>query len=224
MSQTKTLHIVNGTAMYERFKENQFLERDTMIPFNEAMCYGDTCEDLFSSEFINMRAGVHHVTANQYTDITVKPLQPLLSGNFDHLELWFDEDMFCQLNILTVLALFDQKGYEGEIVLHLVDHRFQPVSRFRLNANGYNEIFKQVLIEKEKPEEVQPSPLKNGIDLYLNYRNETSDLMSYIREHQELPIDELVSSLLTEFKHYGLGDSQYMEIVKTYRERSGGNL
>ena len=48
-----------------------------MIPFNEAMCYGDTCTDIFSHEFIQIRAKVHHVTPKQYTEITLKPLKPL---------------------------------------------------------------------------------------------------------------------------------------------------
>ncbi len=42
MIQKNTLHILNGQAMYDYFKETRFLEDEMMIPFNEAMCYGNT--------------------------------------------------------------------------------------------------------------------------------------------------------------------------------------
>ncbi|OIU71772.1 hypothetical protein BHE18_03700 [Rossellomorea aquimaris] len=107
MALKETLNILNGTEMYKHFKETQFLDSKNMIPFNEAMCYGDTCEVIFSEEFNNIRAKVHHVTPAQYTDITLKPLQPLFSGEFGRIALWFDEDMFCQMNLLTILAWLD---------------------------------------------------------------------------------------------------------------------
>ncbi len=66
MIQKNTLHILNGQAMYDYFKKTHFLEEDKMIPFNEAMCYGNTNNDLFSDEFVEIRAKVHHVTPVQY--------------------------------------------------------------------------------------------------------------------------------------------------------------
>ena len=77
MIQKRTLHILNGMAMYNFFKKTQFLESELMIPFNEAMCYGNTCDDLFSDEFTEIRAKVHHVIPAQYAEITLNPLQPL---------------------------------------------------------------------------------------------------------------------------------------------------
>ena len=108
MTQKRTLHLLNGQSMYHYFKRTHFLEGELMIPFNEAMCYGDTCKDIFSHTFIQTRARVHHVTPQQYIEITLNPLQPLLRKNFTHLSLWFDSDMFCQINILTILGWLDQ--------------------------------------------------------------------------------------------------------------------
>src|SRR4051794_37204292 len=101
MMEEKTLHILNGQAMYDYYKETNFLNGERMEPFNEAMCYGSTCEELFSQEFIETRARVHHVTAEQYTEHTLKPLRPLLNKEFTQVVLWFDADMFCQINLLT---------------------------------------------------------------------------------------------------------------------------
>ncbi|MFI8685764.1 AraC family transcriptional regulator [Rossellomorea sp. NPDC077527] len=218
MIQTKTVHILNGTEMYKNFEKSQLLEPETMTPFNEAMCYGETCEDIFSEAFIEMRAMVHHVTPAQYAEITLKPLQPLFKGSVERIALWFDEDMFCQMNLLTILAWLDKRNYKGEIDLHLVDHQYQPVGDYSLEAKGYAALYKQVMINKTLPEDVGLTPLSKGIERYLNYLEKDSDLMLYIQRHHDVPAEELVSLLIENFKEYGLGDTQYFEMIKECRQ------
>lgn len=221
MIQKRTLHILNGMAMYNFYKKTGFLGNELMIPFNEAMCYGNTCDELFSDEFINIRAKVHHVTPAQYAEITLSPLQPLFYEDFNRIVLWFDEDMFCQINILTLLAWLDRTEYKGAIDLQLVGDHFQPMDSFDLKPDGYYAIYNQVLIHKKNPQDVLPSPLKKGIELYLNYRRKDSDLIMYIEEHRDAPIKKLVPKLIENFKKYGLGDTQYLEIINTYRGTEG---
>jgi hypothetical protein len=216
---TGTVHILNGIEMYKKFKETHFIESELMFPFNEAMCYGDICEDIFSEEFNRVRAKVHYVTPAQYDEVTLKPLQTLFNGGYDRISLWFDEDMFCQMNLLTILAWLDQSDYKGSIDLHLVDDQFEPVDNYSLQAKGYCALYKQVMIHKSIPREVHLSPLNKGIDLYLNYLKKDSDLMLYIQKHQEVPIKELVPDLIGKFKMYGLGDTQYAEIIERYRQQ-----
>ncbi|NEU31666.1 AraC family transcriptional regulator [bacterium LRH843] len=220
MIQKKTLHILNGMEMYKYFKKNHFLEHELMIPFNEAMCYGNTCDDLFSDEFTEIRANVHHVTTQQYTEITLNPLQPLFYEDFNRIELWFDNDMFCQMNLLTILAWLDRKDYQGAIDLHIVADNFQSVGYFTLQPKGYFALYKRVLIHKKIPQDVHPSPLKKGIELYLNYLNKDSDLMLFIQKHQDVPAKELVHVLIGNFQDLGLGDTQYLEIIKSNRNKT----
>lgn len=220
MNHEKTLHLLNGQSMYNHYKKTHFLEGELMIPFNEAMCYGETCNDIFSHEFIQIRSQVHHVTPEQYTEITLNPLKPLFSKNFTHLSLWFDEDMFCQINILTVLAWLDQTEYRGSVELHIVGDKFEPMDSFPLNADGYHAIYKQVLIQKEIPQHNLPALLKTGIELYLTYLDKESDLIRYIKKYQDVSEKELVFKLIMEFQHYGLGDTQYLEIIRSYREKN----
>ncbi|MFP7296891.1 AraC family transcriptional regulator [Neobacillus niacini] len=217
MIRERTLHILNGQAMYLYFKKTHFLEKELMVPFNEAMCYGKTYSGLFSNEFIEIRAKVHHVTPMQYSENVLKPLGPLFSEKFTHITLWFDADMFCQINILTLLAWLDKTDFTGTIDLSIVGDQFEPMSHFTLKAKGYNAIYKQVLIDKMMPENILPDPLKKGIELYLNYLNNDSDLMMNIHKHKDLPEKELMVALLKNFKHYGLGDTQYLEIIRATR-------
>jgi hypothetical protein len=217
MIPNQTFHILNGTEMHKRFKETGFLKTEEMIPFNEAMCWGETCENIFSDEFIEMRSKVHHVTRDQYTDITLKPLGPLFHESVDHIALWFDEDMFCQMNVLTILAWLEQREYKGAIDLHLVDEQYKPVSEYSLKAKGYAAVYELVMIHRTMPEEVVLKPLKKGIELYLNYREKDSELMVYIQKHRDVPAEVLVSLMIENFREYGLGDTQYFEMIEEYR-------
>ncbi|MEH7417257.1 AraC family transcriptional regulator [Neobacillus drentensis] len=216
--QDKALHILNGEAMYHYYQETGFLNQERMVPFNEAMCYGGTCEDLFSQEFIDMRAEVHHVTADQYREHVLKPLQPFFDKEFSHLELWFDADMFCQINLVTILAWLDQADYKEAIDIHIVGEKFKPLSLYTVKAEGYYSIYKQVLIDQTMPEAILPASIKKGIEFYLSYLNKDSDLMLYIKEHEDVPEKELVIALINKFTDYGLGDTQYFEIVRNQRQ------
>lgn len=203
--------------MYDFFKRTNFLQGEMMVPFNEAMCFGDTSEELFTPEFVEKRAKVHHVTREQYTDYTLNPLTPLFSKDFSRIELWFDEDMFCQINILTILAWLDKNGHSMPINLHIVGEKFEHIENYTLMAAGYYEHFVEVLIHKTVPETIDLLPLRKSIDLYLTYLHEDSNLMTYIKKNQHMTEEELVYSLLENFKEYGLGDVQYLEIIRAQR-------
>lgn len=216
----QTLHILNGQAMYDFFKKTRFLEQESMIPFNEAMSFGDVRGELFSQEFIENRAKVHHVTVEQYTLNTLKPLEPLLNGDFAKLELWFDADMFCQINVLTILAWLDKTGYTNPVILHIVGDEFKPIEYFTLNAAGYDDLYKQVIIHKNIPHTINPVTLKKGIERYLHYLKEESEVINYIKEYKNMPERELVTALIKNFTEYGLGDVQYLELINTVREKT----
>lgn len=115
------LHILNGEVMMEYFKRTKFLDEE-MVPFNEAMCYGETSETIFTEQFIQVRANVHHVTTDQYYQLTIKLLEKVLNNEYNELYLWFDEDMFCQINVLTILAWLDQNNNSQSVILNIVDH------------------------------------------------------------------------------------------------------
>lgn len=213
------IHILNGQSMYDFYKKSNFLKEEKMIPFNEAMCYGDASRDLFSDEFIAVRSQVHGVTVEQYKDITLKPLHPLLNNNFTDIALWFDGDMFCQINILTILAWLDQLNHPNPIELHIVGEEFVLLESYTLTAKGYYALYEQVLMDKTMPENISPPLLKKGVELYLNYLNPDGELMMYIKKHKNIPDKELMFKLLEEFTEYGLGDTQYMKLIKSHRNK-----
>ncbi|MFE1245086.1 AraC family transcriptional regulator [Fictibacillus sp. NPDC058756] len=203
--------------MYRYFTNEHLLDDEIKLPFNEAMCYGNTIEDIFSKEFAEIRSKVHHVTRDEYAEVTLQPLLPLFNNKFEKIELWFDSDMFCQINYLTILAWLDQTNYLSTITLHIVDDQFEPIEIYPLQAQGYYELYKQVLIHKTSPGTIDLPPLKKGVELYLNYLKEDSAIMLYIQQNQHLSDDELAAELLKNFKEYGLGDLQYLDMIKKSR-------
>ncbi len=77
------LHILNGSCMMEDFKKNEIInEKCTYIPFNEAMCWGEADEEIFSDAFIEKRVQSHNVTIEQYRNIVLNQLEPLYNAKY----------------------------------------------------------------------------------------------------------------------------------------------
>lgn len=206
--------------MMDYFKQRNFNKNGVYVPFNEAMCVGAVTTDIFSEEFNKCRCDAHSITMDQYNEITLKPLRILFENQFSHIILWFDDDMFCQINLLTLLAYLNQINYSKKITFNLVSCDFKVIECFELNAQGYSAIYKQVMISRCIPQKVDLSIMNNGINLYFEYLKEENEITTYINKHEDLEIDILVISLLKTFVQYGLGDTQYIQLIKSCRKIS----
>lgn len=217
MIQDNTLHILNGQAMENHFKKEELLENKTMIAFNEAMCWGETAEEIFSDTFISIRSKLHQTTIKEYKALTLHPLQILFEQSYERIVLWFDFDMFCQINLLTILAWLDQINYSKPIELYYVDDLFKPVEKYRLEVSGYKAIYDKLLLHQSLPDAITPIPLRQGAKLYLHYLDPNGEIFSYIRKHQDKSETDLLVLLLEEFTSYGLGDIQYLKLIRQIR-------
>jgi hypothetical protein len=212
-----TLNILNGQSMHDYIKQHHFDEDGIYVPFNEAMCVGEVTSDIFSKEFNICRCSAHCVTMDQYNEITLKPLQIFFEKEFPHIILWFDDDMFCQINLLTLLAYLNQINYKNKITFNLVSRDFKVLDSIDLNAQGYSKTYKQVMINRCVPKNVDLSIMSNGINLYFEYLKEENEITAYIRRRKNLEIDDLVTELLKTFIQYGLGDTQYITLINKCR-------
>ena len=220
MNERNILNILNGQAMHDYFKQHHLDRSGIYVPFNEAMCVGESSADIFSNEFIKSRCESHHVTVEQYNQITLKPLHPLFKNKFTHIFLWFDDDMFCQINLLTILAYLDQINYSGEINFNLVNREFKVINNFKLGVRGYNKRYKQVMINKCMPKNIDLTLMKNGIRLYFDYLKEDNKIIKYIKQHEDLQRNILLTALMNTFPEYGLGDTHYMQLIKMHGKSS----
>lgn len=213
------LNILNGQAMYEEFSKHQLMEKSDYVPFNEAMCSNDTCVSIFSDEFKKMRASGHQVSIRDYETVTVTPLKPLFENKYKCIVLWFGDDMFCQMNLLTVLAFLEQEGYQGKVFFHMIkDMSYEVEETEDILLGGYKEIYQQVLIHHRLPEAKLMPVMYQGIKLYLEYLKEDNEITAYIKKHVGKPLDELLKQLFHLFPQYGLGDLQYIKMIETIKK------
>ncbi len=112
------LHITNGNNLTDYLRELDFT--DDILTWQEMLCEGPTIPKIDSEDFFNLRSEF----LKEYYDIEVdsKELQKELS-KLDHTEtyseinLWFEYDLFCHINLLGVINLLHQKNIEKPLYL-----------------------------------------------------------------------------------------------------------
>ena len=211
------LHVLNGSHMLEQFKAGKLTKDNaTYVPFNEAMCWGETDPQVFSPSFVQRRVRALETTEPEYRSIVIDSLRPLFEERFDIIVLWFGDDMFCQLNLITMLAYLDQIGYEGDVFFCMALERIDDflADAYEIDPSGYAEIYESVLCNRQQPTATTMPVTYQAIRLYLSYMDADSPIVRYIRQHRG--DDSLVADLLRQFPEYGLGDRQYEQMIARY--------
>lgn len=213
----KKINIVNGMALYSFIRDNDLAFEGDVLPFNEAMCDGDATPDIFGSEFVSARCVVHCVGMEEYEEIVINQIEPLFSLDYDEIHLYFDEDMFCQINLLTLLAYMDRNEYRNKTFLHLIDKEFNELNIIEIKPQGFYKVYEDVLINKRLPECVLPEIMLDGVINYLDYSKDTNEITQFIEDNPELDENELLDELFNNFGKYGLGDTQLLKIISMYK-------
>ncbi|MBL4934511.1 helix-turn-helix transcriptional regulator [Clostridium sp. YIM B02515] len=218
--QANVLHILNGSCMMDEFEKNRWVnEKFTYIPFNEAMCWGEADEEIFSDSFIEKRVQSLNTTIEQYRSIVLNPLEPLLKNRFDTIVLWFGDDMFCQINMLTILGYLEQCNFEGDVLFCMTNEITDEMlpDAYEVDIKGSLQKYKSIVCKKEMTTEKLMPVMYQAVSLYLNYRSKNSEINRYIMKNISKENSELVVDLLKTFPQYGLGDLQYEMLIKNLR-------
>lgn len=207
------LNVLNGQAMYDEFKAEKLMGDSDYVPFNEAMCVHSTTTQVFDSEFIQTRAAGHHESVENYMKKVIAPLETICKKEYTYIVLWFGEDMFCQMNLLTILTYLEQSGYKGKVFLNSFKDDEFKVSQTELQLGEYYSVYKEVLINHRKPSNELLPIMYQAIDIFLDMLEENNEVVKFITNNKELPTTELVNRLFELFPTIGYGDSQYIEII-----------
>lgn len=207
------LNILNGQVMYEEFKQNKLMGDSDYVPFNEAMCVNATTTAIFDHAFIQTRAAGHNESDENYRNKVIKPLSNLFEKNYNYIVLWFGEDMFCQMNLLTILAYLEQSQYKGEIFYNSFREDEFKVSQIELALGSYYSVYEDVLVNHIKPTNEVLPVMYQAIELFLEMQKENNIVMKYIIKNKHLPTSELLKRLFEVFPTVGYGDSQYIELI-----------
>lgn len=207
------IHILNGDAMYQYLSMNA-MNMENCAPFSEAMCVGSHTDDIFSDRFISLRCHSLDTSVKKYSDHFLLLLQQQLSKKNQTAVLWFDEDMFCQINLLVLLAYLEQTGYDGKVVFNQVDYDNKYISSIPVDVRGYKQLYNEVLICRRQAQFIELPLMQKGVELYLEYVKDENEITRFISAHKNLDDKILLEQLFLRFSRYGLGDTQYLQLIK----------
>ena len=211
----ETLHIVNGQELARIINEKHLLKGITAIPFNEAMCVHSTTYPIFNQKFIEERAKGHQSTIREYEEIVLTPLRPLFKQSCQSIVLWFGEDLFCQMNLLTLLAYLEQECSAAKVfVVSFKEPSYEDMILYTLTLGNFQKVYQQVLVKKEETTETGFDILNQRIADYLELRQKINPVTTWIKKNPNLSEEELIVRLIQQFPEYGYGDSQYREWIR----------
>ena len=210
----RILNITNGDV----FNEN-FLSKfgGDAIPFREVMMDGDTVLDIYSDEFIEVRAQALGVKIEEYKSkmLTCGGLNIL---GYKKLNLWFGKDTFCQMNLLTLLAYLEQIDYSGEIFLNYIDDEtFETLEEnVRVDLGIYKNLYQEILINKNQIDNLGVL-VASSIELFFDYHSKNGTLAEMVRNNVNMRQTDLICLLLENSREYGLSDIQAKKLIDEYK-------
>lgn len=114
------LHITNGDSFTQKLKELNF-EGD-IITWREMLCEGKTLSTVGSESFWKTRFEFlnknYKVSKSWFVEKTLKEYRSLCNHKQqDQIILWFEYDLFCQINMLAVISWLKTHRRHAEISL-----------------------------------------------------------------------------------------------------------
>lgn len=129
-----TYHILNGDALTHSFHQANI--PGEIIVFREALIDGDLSGSSLQ-DFWKNRAEHHGATTSGYYDKVVTELEKITnaSGNSE-FNLWFEYDLFCQVNMWFVISIIDSLPIEKKVFAVHTSHLDKTSKEF---WNGFGQ-------------------------------------------------------------------------------------
>ena len=101
------LHITNGDTTTKHLHSSKI--KGEIITWREMLCEGKTTKEVGSEDFWKTRfeflKTAHKVSKKNFIDYTLKEYRNLCQQKQqDEIVLWFDNDLFCQVNMLAIIS------------------------------------------------------------------------------------------------------------------------
>ena len=185
------------------------------ISFAESMVSGSVTNEVpFSQGFMQERAKANGIGFDKYRK-RFQSLLKLRSG--DEVHVYFGEDLFCQLNLITLLAHLERVGIPTVTYHVIFEDKMQETALIEnVETAGYGELYKAVLTEHN----ILAAPLEitnKALLLYSDYLDDNGILASLIKANPEDSVLQLSVKIIVQLPEYGLGDVQCAEVIKRVR-------
>ncbi|MGL4372426.1 MAG: hypothetical protein ACRCS6_01495, partial [Turicibacter sp.] len=152
-----TVHILNGESLKE-YLESKLKTRELLLAVNEVFMEGELTLDILSESFVKKRqkylTEMFSLPVN-WVEEKYQDLIALTEVRPPKFTLWFDEDMFCQLNMLVILAYLNQINYEDDVIINLIPKDFfciseienLPITQIKLeHLDQFYRLYAQVVV------------------------------------------------------------------------------
>lgn len=207
------INIVSGDAMAQYGSELGF---KNCIAFAESMISGIVPGDSepFSQSFLQQRAKNLGIGQDKYRK-RFNQLLKMRAG--DDVHVYFGEDLFCQLNLITLLCYLERLGID-KVTYHVIfeDQMKETALIENLSTQGFSDIYRAVLINGTNI--ATPLDITNkALMLYFDYLDENGKLASFIKANPDDTVLQLSIKIIKQLPEYGLGDVQCAEIINKYR-------
>ncbi|WP_184543914.1 DUF1835 domain-containing protein [Mucilaginibacter sp. FT3.2] len=164
------LHILNGDSALDGFNQTG-LDGDVMV-WREVLSEGPLQENISSASFWNARAKwisqTFHEIPDGYQHKVINELGKL-NGDYNEINLWFDFDLHCQVNLLGVLQMLKQKTDMSAPEIYLIC--LADCLQFN-NARGLGELngdqFEELFDAREQLNEWEFELATEAWQLYVN--------------------------------------------------------
>ncbi|MDH3711244.1 MAG: hypothetical protein OER04_15220 [Cyclobacteriaceae bacterium] len=133
------LHVLNGEGTAVNFRQSGI--PGDLVVWNEALCTGPVRGDICFPSFWKMRAHYFDqeissvaptVNAKKYREIMIPELHKLEAiSSYQRVTLWFENDLFCQINLMGVIAWMSQKTLQSTQVHLICINEFPAIPDFR---------------------------------------------------------------------------------------------
>ncbi|UOB17453.1 DUF1835 domain-containing protein [Abyssalbus ytuae] len=142
---SKTLHITNGDSFTSILKNLGI--KGEIITWREMLCEGKTTTDVGSESFWRTRFDFLHntykVSKDTFINFTLKEYRNLCNQKSqEEIVLWFEYDLYCQVNMIAVLSWL--KKYRSEAHISLVNSGNEDESP---KMYGLSELSNEKLLE-----------------------------------------------------------------------------
>ncbi|WP_369049243.1 DUF1835 domain-containing protein [Tenacibaculum sp. UWU-22] len=118
---TSILHITNGDSTTQYLQKLNF--KGDFITWREMLCEGKTTSDVGSESFWKNRfeflKNSYNVSKQKFINYTLKEYRNLCNQKKqEEIVLWFEYDLFCQINMLAVISWLKhyREGYKISLV------------------------------------------------------------------------------------------------------------
>ena len=118
--QPSILHITNGDSTTNYLQKLQY--KGEFITWREMLCEGKTSIDVGSESFWKTRfdffKSSYKVSKEKFIELTVKEYRNLCqTKNQKEIVLWFEHDLFCQVNMLAIISWLKRYRKNEKITL-----------------------------------------------------------------------------------------------------------